>query len=111
MQITFLGGGHEIGASSALVEIGDHRVLIDCGVRMTGDYVLPDFGLLATHALPTVDAVILTHAHFDHSGSLPVFHEHYPTTPVYMTPPTQALVNILLTTQGCLTDRQKPFRR
>ena len=58
--------------------------------------VLPDFGLLATHALPTVDAVVFTHAHFDHSGALPVFHEQYPTTPVYMTPPTQALVTILL---------------
>ena len=96
MEITFLGGGNEIGASSALVEIGAHRLLVDCGVRMTGDHVLPDFGLLATRGLPTVDAVVQTHAHFDHSGALPVFHQQYPATPVYMTPPTQALISILL---------------
>ena len=96
MEITFLGGGNEIGASSALVEIGAHRILVDCGVRMSGDNVLPDFGLLAARGLPAVDAVVQTHAHFDHSGALPVFHQQYPATPVYMTPPTQALISILL---------------
>ena len=57
MEITFLGGGNEIGASSALVEIGARRILVDCGVRMTGDNVLPDFGGLATRGLPSVDAL------------------------------------------------------
>lgn len=107
MDITFLGGGNEIGASCALVEIGEHRVLVDCGVRMTGDNVLPDFGLLSARHLPAVDAVLLTHAHFDHSGALPVFHQQYPTTPVYMTPPTQALVSVLL--QDALRIAQSRF--
>jgi Cft2 family RNA processing exonuclease len=51
--------------------------------------------------------VLLTHAHFDHSGALPVFHQQYPTTPVYMTPPTQALVSVLL--QDALRIAQSRF--
>lgn len=41
MNITFLGGGSEIGASSAIVEVGAARLLVDCGLRMTGDSRLP----------------------------------------------------------------------
>ena len=89
MNITFLGGGSEIGASSALVEVGETRLLVDCGMRMSGDSRLPDFGLLPAGG--EVAGVILTHAHMDHSGALPVFHQHFPHVPVYATAPTCAL--------------------
>jgi predicted metal-dependent RNase len=89
MQITFLGGGNEIGASSAIVEIGASRVLIDCGIRMSGDDRLPDLSAIrGGTALQHLDAVLLTHAHMDHSGALPVTHEHCPGVPVYTTAPT-----------------------
>ena len=47
MNLTFLGGGNEIGASSALVEIGSSRVLVDCGVRMNGSDALPDLAAIS----------------------------------------------------------------
>lgn len=90
MDITFLGGGSEIGASSALVEIGDSRLLVDCGMRMNGDSRLPNFGLLPAGG--DIAGVILTHAHMDHSGALPVFHQHFPHVPVY----ASALIEVLL---------------
>ena len=46
MNITFLGGGNEIGASCAVAEIGAGRVLVDCGIRMTGDDPLPDLAAI-----------------------------------------------------------------
>jgi Cft2 family RNA processing exonuclease len=96
MNITFLGGGNEIGASSAIVEIGSARVLIDCGIRMSGEHRLPDLAAIRQTHAGHIDAVLLTHAHMDHSGALPVLHQHFPGIPVYATAPTRGLVEVLL---------------
>ncbi len=96
MDITFLGGGDEIGASSAIVEIGSGRVLVDCGIRMTGENRLPDLAIVTAPEFKGIDAVILTHAHIDHSGALPILHQHFPGVPIYATGPTCGLVEVLL---------------
>jgi len=57
MNITFLGGGDEIGASSAIVEIGSARILIDCGVRMSGEHRLPDLAAIRQTHAGQLDAV------------------------------------------------------
>lgn len=96
MNITFLGGGNEIGASSAIVEIGSARVLVDCGMRMSGEHRLPDLAAIKQTHAGQIDAVLLTHAHMDHSGALPVLHQHFPGVPVYCTAATRGLVEVLL---------------
>lgn len=97
MNITFLGGGNEIGASCAIVEIGQTRLLVDCGIRMTGENRLPDLAAIKNSPrFNHIDAVILTHAHTDHSGALPVLHQHFPSVPVYCTASTKGLVEVLL---------------
>jgi uncharacterized protein len=96
MNITFLGGGNEIGASSAIVELGSARILIDCGIRMSGEHRLPDLAAIRQTHGGQLDAVLLTHAHMDHSGALPVLHQHFPGVPVYATAPTRGLVEVLL---------------
>lgn len=92
LKISFLGGASEIGASSALVQVADQSVLIDCGVRFRTDRALPDLEQLTGQSL---DAILVTHAHSDHTGALPVVHEAFPAAPIYMTPPTRGLVEIL----------------
>jgi Cft2 family RNA processing exonuclease len=95
-KITFLGGADEVGASCSLLEIGGRRLLVDCGIRMSarnGD-VLPY--LAPIEKAGGIDAIILTHAHTDHSGALPVIHQLYPRIPVYMTAATLTLTTILL---------------
>jgi uncharacterized protein len=96
MNITFLGGGNEIGASSAIVEIGSARVLVDCGIRMSGEHRLPDLAAIKQAHAGQLDAVLLTHAHMDHSGALPVLHQHFPAVAVYANAPTRSLVEVLL---------------
>ena len=96
MNLTFLGGGHEIGASSTLVEIGAARVLVDCGIRMKGSDVLPNLAAITADEFRHLDAVILTHAHMDHSGALPLLHTQFPGVPVFMTAPTLGLIAVLL---------------
>ncbi|MFY9224593.1 MAG: MBL fold metallo-hydrolase [Blastocatellia bacterium] len=94
MRLTFLGGADEIGASSALLEIGDTRILIDAGMRHheRGGERIPAFSEIGKK----LDAIILTHAHLDHSGALPVVAASYPNTPIYLTQPTLAIVSVLL---------------
>jgi Cft2 family RNA processing exonuclease/dsRNA-specific ribonuclease len=92
LKLSFLGGASAIGASSTLVEAGDTAILVDCGVRFRTRDPLPDLDALSGRRL---DAVVLTHAHSDHSGALPVLHAAFPDTPVFLTPPTADLISIL----------------
>lgn len=92
LEIQFLGGASAIGASSALVRAGGVSLLIDCGVRFSPGDALPDLAQLTGREL---DAVLVTHAHSDHTGALPVVHQSFPVAPIYATPPTLDLVRIL----------------
>jgi Cft2 family RNA processing exonuclease/dsRNA-specific ribonuclease len=93
VEISFLGGAGSIGASCALVRAAGAAFLVDCGVRYGGPSPLPDLASLADTRL---DAILLTHAHMDHSGGLPVVAEAALGAPVLATPPTIDLVGILL---------------
>jgi uncharacterized protein len=101
MKITFLGGADEVGASSILVETAGRRVLVDCGIRpspkahagLAADQ-LPDLSQLESGS-GKLDAVLITHAHTDHTGALELVLERYPDVPVYATAPTLALTRVL----------------
>lgn len=100
MKFTFLGGVDEVGASSILLEISGRRLLVDCGIRpspksrfgLAGDQ-LPDLSLLDQAG--EIDAILVTHAHTDHTGALELVTGRYPGVPVYATPPTIALTRVL----------------
>jgi Cft2 family RNA processing exonuclease len=94
MNITILGGGNEIGASCLHVEINGTRLLIDAGMRMHQDDPLPALGML--EELGGVDAILVTHAHADHIGALPVAAAMYPDARVYATPPTMDLMRVMM---------------
>lgn len=96
MKLLLLGGADEIGASCALLTVAGKRLLIDCGLRVnrSGVEALPQLDRLA--GLANLEAVLVTHAHTDHTGGLPVLSRMFPATPVYMNLPTQRLSEILL---------------
>lgn len=95
MKLHFLGGADEVGASSLLLEIAGKRVLVDAGIRMGGEGSrLPDLEKLQELGGP--DLILVTHAHADHIGALPLVHLAYPTAPVVTTAATKALMEILL---------------
>ncbi|MFP4165256.1 MAG: MBL fold metallo-hydrolase [Chitinispirillaceae bacterium] len=94
MKLTFAGGAGSIGASCLLVESGRSSLIIDCGIR-PGERKSPlaDLSVLSGK---TPEAIIVTHAHTDHSGALPVLAEFFPDVPIIATAPTIDLVRILL---------------
>jgi len=97
MDLTFFGGAAGIGASCVLVATPGLRVVVDCGIRQGRGDTLPDLGgLQAALQGAAPDAIVLTHAHLDHSGALPLLVQAWPGVRVLCTEPTADLVGILL---------------
>jgi metallo-beta-lactamase family protein len=97
MQITFLGAaGGEVTGSTYLLHTEDANVLIDCGL-FQGSRKLENSNRLPTRgALQQLDAVVLTHAHLDHTGRLPLLTRFGYRGPVYATPATIELTDLIL---------------
>ena len=98
MKYVFLGGAGEVGASCLLISVADRKILIDCGMRISSEDhypAIPNF-LFLRELAPKLDAIFISHAHADHVGGLPVLHQHYPETSVYMTDATQELAFTML---------------
>ena len=96
MKLTFLGGANEVGASCTLLEVAGRRILVDAGIRMgakEGDQ-LPNLSQIQEGG--PLDAILLTHAHTDHIGALPLVHIAYPQIPIFTTAPTKRLTQILM---------------
>jgi metallo-beta-lactamase family protein len=109
MQITFLGGVGTVTGSKYLVEAGQTRVLVDCGLFQGYKQLR-----LRNWEPPPLDpaglsAVILTHAHIDHSGYLPVLIRNGFAGPIFCTAATQDLCAILLPDSGFLFERDAEF--
>ena len=92
MKLRFFGGANEVGASSTLIKIDGYRILVDAGIRMGPgqDSQLPDFPDFDKVGVP--DAVLLTHAHADHTGALPLLRALWLAgVKMYWTPTTKAI--------------------
>ncbi len=95
MNLVFCGGAGEVGASCYLFKIDGKNILLDCGIRMKGGKdSLPDFRRI--QELGGVDAILVSHAHMDHTGALPIISRAYPSANIYMTHATKDLIRVLL---------------
>jgi metallo-beta-lactamase family protein len=106
MQITFLGAAGTVTGSKYLVEDSGARILVDCGLfqgfkhlRLRNRQPLP-------FDVSTLDAVVLTHAHLDHSGYLPILVREGFRGPIYCTGPTVDLCGVLLPDSGHLQEEE-----
>ena len=113
MKITFLGGADEVGASCTLIEIAGKLILVDAGIRISPrssrgvqNSQLPDLQPISRAGGP--DFILVTHAHTDHTGALPLILEQYPHVPVIATQATQSLTRVLqLDAQRIMKSRQE----
>lgn len=109
MKLTFLGAAGTVTGSKYLLEVSGRRVLVDCGLFQG----LKELRLRNWNRLPVapdrIDAVILTHAHLDHSGYLPLLVRNGFNGPVYCTSATKDLCAILLPDSGYLQERDAEY--
>lgn len=100
MQITFLGATRTVTGSKYLISVDSKKILIDCGLYQG----YKELRLRNWDNLPVkpseINAVILTHAHIDHSGYLPVLIKHGFKGKIYCSHGTKDLCAILLTDSG-----------
>jgi len=106
MKLIDLNRDGGIGANSMFVQLGDLRLLIDCGLhpKKAGRGATPDLSLLRGQAL---DLIIITHCHLDHIGSLLVAMREHPNTPVIMTTSSRMLIERMLHNSANVMLRQK----
>ncbi len=106
MHITFLGGSETVTGSKLLFEHKGTKVLIDCGLFQ---------GLKALRALnredfpinpSTIDQVIITHAHLDHCGYLPLLVKNGYNGEIHMTHPTVDMVDLILLDSGKIQEEE-----
>lgn len=109
-SIQFLGAAQTVTGSKHLLEVGGKRILVDCGI-FQGPRKLRqrNWEPLPVEA-GSIDAVVLTHAHIDHTGYLPRLIGLGFDGPVYATPPTVDLLAILLEDSGHLQEEEAGYR-
>ncbi len=95
VRLTPLGGAREVGRSCFLLETPESKVLLDCGVNVASrDRAYPLLGSI-NFAIDELDAVIVSHAHLDHSGFVPYLYQYGYKGPTYCTAPTRDLMALL----------------
>jgi len=109
MKLTFLGGVGTVTGSKYLIETGTARIMVDCGLFQG----FKQLRLRNWAALPiapdSIDAVVLTHAHLDHSGYLPLLVKNGYRGRIHATEATYDLCEILLPDSGFLQEKDAEF--
>lgn len=104
--IRFLGAAGTVTGSMHLVTVNERRVLLDCGLFQG----LKDLRLRNWREPPfdpkAIDAVVISHAHIDHTGSLPLLVRHGYRGPIYCTPATADLLGVLLPDSAHLQEEE-----
>ena len=96
VRITMLGSGRQVGRSCILLQTPESKILIDCGIDVSSSgkdkfpyFDIPEFDI------SSLDAVVISHAHLDHTGLLPYLYKMGYSGPVYMTHPTMDIAALL----------------
>ncbi|MBR2339030.1 MAG: MBL fold metallo-hydrolase [Clostridia bacterium] len=107
MELTFLGAAHEVTGSCTLLTVGGKNILIDCGMEQGRD-------MFENQEIPVaaadIDAVLLTHAHIDHSGKIPMLYAHGFRGKVYATAATCRLCGLMLRDSAHIQEFEAQWR-
>lgn len=109
MRITFLGGTETVTGSKFLLETERAKVLIDCGLYQGYKWLRERNWQPLPLDIDKLDAVLLTHAHLDHSGYIPVLYKRGFRGPVFTHHATKALCQILLADSGHIQEEDAKY--
>ena len=107
MRLTFLGADHEVTGSCHFLQACGKNILIDCGMEQGNDvYENQELPVPASD----VDYVLLTHAHIDHSGNLPLLYKNGFRGKIYATNETSDLCEIMLPDSAHIQETEAKWR-
>ena len=109
MQLTFLGAAQTVTGSMHLVETGGHRILLDCGLYQGRRRESSERNRHLPLRGREVDALILSHAHIDHSGSIPTLVKNGFEGTIYATPATRDLCAVMLRDAAFIQQQDAAF--
>ncbi len=97
IRVTYLGSAREVGRSCILLQTPESRILLDCGINAGADTPETMYPYLEAPEfnISQLDAVIVSHAHLDHSALIPYLFKFGYRGPVYCTPPTRDMMALL----------------
>ena len=98
VRVTCLGSGRQVGRSCFLLHTPNSKILLDCGINPAiteGPERFPYLDISEIGDINTIDAIILTHPHLDHSGLVPYIYKMGYKGPTYMTAPTRDIAALL----------------
>lgn len=98
VRLTYLGSGRQVGRSCLLLQTPKSKIVFDCGINpgiIDGPEKFPYLDVSEIGDLGSIDAIVLSHAHLDHSALIPYLYKMGYKGPVYMTPPTRDIAALL----------------
>lgn len=109
MKLSFLGAAGTVTGSRYLLEHEGHRVLVDCGLFQGYKQLREMNWEPLPFDVAALDAVVLTHAHLDHAGALPLLMRRGYRGPIHATPGTLDLSRLLLPDSGRLQEEEAEY--
>jgi metallo-beta-lactamase family protein len=109
LRITFCGAAREVTGSQHLIEVNDKRILLDCGMFQGHRSETYDRNLNFPFDPKTIDTVVLSHAHIDHSGNIPNLVKQGFTGNVWCTAATRNLCVYMLLDSGHIQESDAEF--
>jgi metallo-beta-lactamase family protein len=107
MKLSFMGAAREVTGSCYYLETQGGRLLIDCGMEQ-GEDIYENQELPVSPSM--IDCVVLTHAHIDHSGKLPLLYARGFRGPIYSTRPTARLCDLMLRDSAHIQEFEAEWR-
>src|SRR3954468_17461282 len=106
--LTFWGAAGGVSGSMHLLEVGNHKVLLDVGLHQGRREEARQRNAPFPFHPHLIDAVVLSHAHIDHCGNLPTLVRQGFSGPVFCTPPTRDLLRIMLRDSAKIQEEEPP---
>ncbi|MCX7633159.1 MAG: MBL fold metallo-hydrolase [Turneriella sp.] len=106
MRLQFLGAAGYVTGSRTLIEYGDFRAYVDCGLYQGPRYITERNYLPLETDPRSIAAIFLTHAHIDHSGLIPRLYREGFRGRIYCTPPTASLLEIVLPDAAAIQEEE-----
>ena len=107
MKITFIGAAHEVTGSCSMLDVCGKHIIVDCGMEQGVDL----FENIEIPIAPSdIDAIVVTHAHIDHTGKLPFLVANGYRGPIYSTEATRQLCDIMLKDSAHIQESEAVWR-